>query len=379
VNTEVSINNSTNNNLIYKDRYYNEFDLRKSNDIKLKKSCKLIDNNKLNDSIKNKDLIEKYSSSINSNNNYATININMLKNSIDEASSNNLSKFRGIPLLKSDYKKLSMSVNKIKVFGVSNKHKLNKKLIYGMNKTPMKTQNYLKKALNRNLGVKRNSNNNNLSVAEDNSLDNSIEEKYKVSKNTKNINNNASHKKDYSCINLSKENLTINNSDNDNFSNKKLINIKNNIVSEKNKTINHNNNKSIDFIDRKNNKNELLSSSSEEDDENEEEENDNITKKNSLIVKIDKSGDNFGNFKTEKDKNKIKYKKAKRYKIKKIFDNNHKGKTKTEKNNPKIELIQIKKRKTPTIVINNNINVNFDNKGVGIERKLSKYKNFKIK
>jgi hypothetical protein len=272
-----------------------------------------------------------------------------------------------------------MSVNKIKVFGVSNKHKLNKKLIYGMNKTPMKTQNYLKKALNRNLGVKRNSNNNNLSVAEDNSLDNSIEEKYKVSKNTKNINNNASHKKDYSCINLSKENLTINNSDNDNFSNKKLINIKNNIVSEKNKTINHNNNKSIDFIDRKNNKNELLSSSSEEDDENEEEENDNITKKNSLIVKIDKSGDNFGNFKTEKDKNKIKYKKAKRYKIKKIFDNNHKGKTKTEKNNPKIELIQIKKRKTPTIVINNNINVNFDNKGVGIERKLSKYKNFKIK
>jgi hypothetical protein len=379
VNTEVSINNSTNNNLIYKDRYYNEFDLRKSNDIKLKKSCKLIDNNKLNDSIKNKDLIEKYSSSINSNNNYATININMLKNSIDEASSNNLSKFRGIPLLKSDYKKLSMSVNKIKVFGVSNKHKLNKKLIYGMNKTPMKTQNYLKKALNRNLGVKRNSNNNNLSVAEDNSLDNSIEEKYKVSKNTKNINNNASHKKDYSCINLSKENLTINNSDNDNFSNKKLINIKNNIVSEKNKTINHNNNKSIDFIDRKNNKNELLSSSSEEDDENEEEENDNITKKNSLIVKIDKSGDNFGNFKTEKDKNKIKYKKAKRYKIKKIFDNNHKGKAKTEKNNPKIELIQIKKRKTPTIVINNNINVNFDNKGVGIERKLSKYKNFKIK
>ena len=80
---------------------------------------------------------------------------------------------------------------------------------------------------------------------------------------------------------------------------------------------------------------------------------------------------------SDKDKNNIKYKKAKRYKIKKIFDNNHKRKNKTEKSNPKIELIQIKKRKTPTIVINNNINVNFDNKGIG--RKLSKFKNFKIK
>ena len=376
VNTEVSINNSINNNIIYKDRNYNEFDLRKSNDNKFKKSYNNIDN-KINDSIKNKEnLIEKYSSSINSNNNYATININMLKNSIDETSSNNFGKFRGIPLLKSDYKKLSMSVNKIKVFGVSNKHKLNKKLIYGMNKTPMKTQNHLKNALNRNLGVKRNSNNNNLSVGEDNSLDNSIEEKYKDSKKSKNIDNKVVHKKDYSCINLAKENLTINNSDNDNFSNKKLINLKNNIVSEKYKTINHNNNKSIDFLYRNNNKNELLSSSSEEDDENDEEENDNITKKNNVTIKIDKSEDNFGNFLTEKDKNNIKCKHAKRYKIKKIFDNNHKGKSKTEKSNPKIELIQINKRKTPTIVINNNINVNFDNKGIGVP---SKFKNFKIK
>jgi hypothetical protein len=321
--------------------------------------------------------MEKYSSSINSNNNYATININMLKNSIDETSSNYLGKFRGIPLLKSDYKKLSMSVNKIKVFGVSNKHKLNKKLIYGMNKTPMKTQNHLKNALNRNLGVKRNSNNNNLSDAQDNSLDNSIEREYKDSKNAKNINNKVVHKKDYSCINLSKENLTINNSDNDNFSNKKLINLKNNIVSEKYKTINHNINKSIDFLQRKNNKNDILSSSSEEDDENDEEENDNIIKKNNATINIDKSEDNFDNFLSDKDKNNIKYKKAKRYKIKKIFDNNHKRKNKTEKSNPKIELIQVKKRKAPTIVINNNINVNFDNKGIG--RKLSKFKNFKIK
>jgi hypothetical protein len=246
-----------------------------------------------------------------------------------------------------------------------------------MNKTPMKTQNHLKNALNRNLGVKRNSNNNNnLSAAEDNSLDNSIEGEYKDNKNDKNIINKAVHKKDYSCINLSKENLTINNSDNDNFSNKKLINLKNNIVSEKYKTINHNNNKSIDFLYRNNNKNELLSSSSEEDDENDEEENNNITKKNNVTIKIDKSEDNFGNFLTEKDKNNIKCKHAKRYKIKKIFDNNHKGKSKTEKSNPKIELIQINKRKTPTIVINNNINVNFDNKGIGVP---SKFKNFKIK
>lgn len=377
INTEISINNSTNNNIIYKDRNYNEFDLRKSNDNKFKKSFNHIDI-KMNDTIKNKEnLLEKYSSSINPNNNYATISINKLKNSIDEASSNNLGKFRGIPLLKSDYKKLSMSVNKIKVFGVSNKHKLNKKLLYGMNKTPMKTQNHLKIVLNRNLGVKRNSNNNNLSAAEDNSLDNSIEEKYNESKNAKNMNNKIVHKKDYSCINLSKENLGINNSDNDNFSNKKLINLKNNIVSEKYKTINHNNNKSIDYLPRKNNKNELLSSSSEEDDE--EEENDNITKKKNPTIKIDKSEDNFSNFLTENDKNNIKYKHAKRYKIKKIFDNNHKGKNKAEKSNPKIELIQIKKRKTPTIVINNNINVNFDNKGIGVSRTLSKFKNFKIK
>lgn len=182
----------------------------------------------------------------------------------------------------------------------------------------MKTQNHLKNALNRNLGVKRNSNNNNLSVGEDNSLDNSIEEKYKDIKNSKNINNKVVHKKDYSCINLAKENLTINNSDNDNFSNKKLINLKNNIVSEKYKTINHNNNKSIDFLYRNNNKNELLSSSSEEDDENDEEENNNITKKNNVTIKIDKSEDNFGNFLTEKDKNNIKCKHAKRYKIKNI-------------------------------------------------------------
>ena len=128
----------------------------------------------------------------------------MFKSSIDENSSNALGKFRGIPLLKSDYKKLSLSVNKIKVLRVSNRHKLNKKLINGMNKTPMKTQNHLKNALNRNLGVKRNSNNNNLSVADDNSLDNSIDEKFKDSKNTKIINNKVVHKKDFSCINLKK-------------------------------------------------------------------------------------------------------------------------------------------------------------------------------
>ena len=376
VNTEVNINNSTNNNIIYKDKNYNEFDLRKSNVDKIKKSFKY-NEYKLNDSIKNKDnLMDKYSS----NNNYATININMLKNSIDETSSNHLGEFKGIPLLKSDYKKLSMSVNKIKVIGVSNKHKLNKKLIYGMNKTPMKTQNHLKNALHRNLGVKRNSNNNNnLSGAEDNSLDNSIDEKYKDSKITKNINKKIVHKKDYSCINLSKKNLTINNSDNDNFSNKKLINLKNNIISEKYKNNNNNINKSIDIIQRKNERKELLSSSSEEDDENNEEDNDNITKKNNITINIDKSGDNFGNYLTETEKNNKKYKNAKRYKIKKIFDNNHKGKSKVEKSNPKIELIQINKRKTPTIVINNNINVNFDNKGIGVATTLSKFKNFKIK
>ena len=288
-----------------------------------------------------------------------------------------LRKIKVIPLLQNDSKKLSMSVNKIKVNGVSNKHKLNKKLIYGMNKTPIKTQDNLKNALKRNFGVKRNSNNNNQfsaqSKSKNNSSNNSIEEKNKNKENAINIiKKEKKDNKGYSCINLiSKEkNLTIHNNpdnDNNNFSNKNIIDLNNNIIRTKIKN--------DDIMKKENNKNDNISSSSEEDNENDDGENENSSK----IYSDKKSGK--GNYTIkymdEIKKNNVKYLNAKRYKIKKIFDSIDVGKnTKSDKNNPKIELIQINKRKSPTIVINNNINVNFD-KSIG--KAFLKFKNFKIK
>jgi hypothetical protein len=266
-----------------------------------------------------------------------------------------------------------MSVNKIKVKGVSNKHKLNKRLLFGVHKTPMKTNINANNALRRHIGVKRN-NNNNASPDIKNSLNNSIEDKSKMNVIENNISNNKqenSNNKEYSCINMSqRENsaLNKNNKENINMSDKKLIDLKNNIV--------------IDKCTTKSKKNKLIekdenSSSNKEEGENDEDENEN--KKNDIKIIVKPTGDGVEQVLDEIARNKDKYKKVKRYKIKKMFDNNDKEKSQSEKKNPKIELIQINKRRSPTIVINNNINVNFDNKSIEVSRTLSKFKNFKIK
>ena len=99
-----------------------------------------------------------------------------------------------------------MSVNKIKVNGVSNKYKLNKRLLFGVHKTPMKTNININNALRRYIEVKRNSNNN-ATPDSKNSLNNSIDVISKDNVNNKNISNNKQEKinnKEYSCINLSK-------------------------------------------------------------------------------------------------------------------------------------------------------------------------------
>jgi len=286
-------------------------------------------------------------------------------------------KIKEIPLLNSNYKKLSMSVNKIKVNGVSNKHKLNKRLLFGINKTPMKTNININNALRRNIGVKRN-NNNNATPDSKNSLNNSIDVISKDNVNNKNISNSKQEKsnnKEYSCINLSKrEKLALNKSNNDNIniSDKKLIDLKNNIVTDKlTKSI------KSEFVNIKNFEKDENSSSNEEEGENDEDEN--VNKKNDIKISVSPTGDEVERILDEIARNKDKYEKVKRYKINKIFDNIDKGKNQSKKNNPKIELIQINKSQSPTYVINNNINVNFDNKSIGVSNALSKFKNFKIK
>ena len=105
----------------------------------------------------------------------------------------------------------------------------------------------------------------------------------------------------------------------------------------------------------------------------------NENKKNDIKISVNPTGDEVEQILDKIARNKDKYEKVKRYKINEIFDNIDKGKNQSEKNNPKIELIQINKRRFPTIVINNNINVNIDNKSIGVSSALSKFKNFKIK
>ena len=138
--TNIDINKSLNaNEISYKLKNYNDFDFRNSSINKYKKN--LLENN-LDTSIDDKEK-EKYSN--NRNSNYHKFNLNLSKKkNLYNNSKNHFPKFRDIPLLKSDYKKLSVSVNKIKVNGVSNKNKYNRKLIFGMQKTPMKTETNLK-------------------------------------------------------------------------------------------------------------------------------------------------------------------------------------------------------------------------------------------
>ena len=233
----------------------------------------------------------------------------------------------------------------------------------------MKTNININNALRRNIGVKRN-NNDNASPASKNSLNNSIDVKSKDNVNCNNISNNKqeqSKNKEYSCINLSKmDKSPLNKSSNNNIniSDKNLIDLKNNVVSDK-------------LRKSKKNEKEEISSSNEEEVENEDDEIEN--KKNDIKISVNPTGDEVEQILDEIARNNDKYENAKRYKINKILDNIDKGKNQSEQNNPKIEFIQINKRRSPTIVINNNINVNFDNKTIGVSRALSKFKNFKIK
>ena len=337
-----SINNANenkNNNSICS----NNLDLRNSNADK--SNNKLLENN-ISNSI---DVQKIYSSNIK---NKSTI-LNKFK--ITKDSENNASnKYkRNVPLLKRDNKKCSMSVNKIKVNGVSTKNKVNKKIFFGMHKTPMKTENNLKNALKRNIGVKRGNNNNNSVLSKNNSQDNSIDEPYKDKEKNIDKNNNNNSNKDYSCINFSlssRKSSKLNG--NENIT--KIIKIKNEISNDNSNNFNNSDN---ELIKADKNKNQEISSSSEEEEFNEQFYNFNNIRANN------NENNNYKNLNG----------KIKKYKIKKILDNMDKNKI--GKNIPKIELIQINKKKSPKIVINNNINVNFDNNNIGLTLPLSKINN----
>ena len=349
INNNITINTSINkSNIVFKEAKFNNltsknYELRGSNANKYKNS--LLDNN-LNDS---NERIKEYSTNINSS--YGRINLNMLKRAKENEISNtkfNNTKTNGIRISINDIKKSAMSVNKIKVNGVSNRHKLNKRLILGMHKTPMKTENYLKNALKRNIGVKRK---NNISIINNNYIDNSFEEPFQNRENDdKKIEN-----RDYSCIDLN-----INKLD----SNKKIIKMKKEMIKDGSY-----NNIMKDNINRS----EGISSSSEDE---YFEENANNFKLNNIRINRLTEENNDSSF-DKMEKNNYKDYSDNQLKIKKIIN---KGKNiRNEKNIPKIELIQINKKKSPTIVINNNINVNFDNKSISSTNQFSKLKKFKIK
>ena len=327
-------------------------DLRSSNPIKYKK---IILDNKLNDSIEiKKDYITNISS------NYSRINLNMIKTAKENeiSSSKQINKIRAIQLQNKNNRS-SMSVNKIKVNGVSSKHKLNKKLIFGMHKTPMKTENILRNAIKRNIGVKRE---NNISIInKNNSLDNSMEEPSKMANIKKN-----------DIKNLSFINFGANNEFNiDKIeTNKKVINLKNEL---NNKFEQKNNNDSNDNlkneIDRSN---EIFSSSDGEEYADDDNENDNNFELSNIRIN-QYSDNNLTKYINKKKSNKNT---NNRYRNKRIINDER---NKIKKNIPKIELIQINKKKSPTIVINNNINVNFDsNKKIDETKQFSRLKEFKI-
>ena len=359
-NIDLNMSNSLRNETeISKENKFNDFDFGNKNENK-----NILLENNFNKTIEIKKKEKKGSTYINSNNDL--LNLNIVKKTKENDNFNYARKIKEIPLLNTNYKKLSMSVNKIKVNGVSNKHKLNKRLLFGVHKTPMKTNININNALRRHIGVKRKSNDN-ASPDSKKSLNNSIDAKSKDNVNCKisNDKQEQSQNKEYSCINLSKkEKLALNKSNNDNnidISDKKLIDLKNNIITDKLKK-------------SKKKENEKISSSNEDEGENDEDEIEN--KRNDIKISVNPTGDEVDQILDEIARNNDKYENIKRYKI---FDNLDKGKNQSENNNPKIELIQINKKRSPTIVINNNINVNFDNKSIEVSRTLSKFKNFKIK
>ena len=362
----IDINRSL-NEISYKLKNYNDFDLRSSNINNYKND--LLGNN-LDTSMEAEEK-EKYSNNINSKYHKFNLNLSKKKNLLDNSTSR-FPKFKDIPFLKSDYKKSSISVNKIKVNGVSSKNKYKRKLLFGIHKTPMKSETNLKKALKRNFGVKRVSNNDMSINSKRNSINNSIEKNNKNKENDmqKNKDTNNNNSIGYSCINLSSKKNTINNKvDNDiNFSDKKLLDLKNNIIRNiiEKKIIKNN-----DKIKNNNYKRIEQSSSSDEYEENNIKENEKNYMTNDVKINIEQNG----YYDVENFIDDMKYSNSKRFKIKKIYDNNIDSKNIIGRNNPKIELIQINKRKSPTIVINNNINVNFDNKSIEV----NKFKNLKIK
>jgi hypothetical protein len=199
-NIDLNMSNSLRNETeISKENKFNDFDFGNKNENK----NNLLENN-FNKTIEIKKKENKGSICTNSNNDL--FNLNIVKKTKENDNFNYARKIKEIPLLNTNYKKLSMSVNKIKVNGVSNKHKLNKRLLLGVHKTPMKTNININNALRRHIGVKRN-NNDNASPDSKNSLNNSIDAKSKDNVNNKNISNNKQEKsnnKEYSCINLSK-------------------------------------------------------------------------------------------------------------------------------------------------------------------------------
>ena len=361
-NIDLNMSSPKNDTGISKKSKFNDFDFENKGT--------LLENN-LNSTVEIKKKEKKSSININSQNDL--FNLNIVKKTKENENFNYARKIKEFPLLNNNYKKLSMSVNKIKVNGVSNRHKLNKRLFLGTHKTPMKNNVNKNNAIQRHKGVKRN-NNDNVSPDIKNLLNNSLDDKSNDNVINNNIKENSKNK-EYSCINLSKrEKLGLNKSNNDNISisNKKLKDLKSNIVSDKLKK-----SKKKERINIKNIENEEISSSSEEEGENIEGKNENKNK--DIKFSVNPTEDEVEQILDEITRNNDKLENVKRYKINKIFDDIDKGKNQSDKNNPKIELIQINKRRSPTIVINNNINVNFDNKSIGVSNALSKFKNFKIK
>ena len=333
INKKITYNENNIKNLTAKN-----YELRSSNVNKYK--------NSLLDKILNDSAIQQKDR----NTNYGRININMINQTNQKkiSYSNQYNKIRPLRLVQNNNTISSMSINKIKVNGASNKNKLNKKIIIGLNKTPMKNGHYLRNALKRNIGVKRD--NNMSSFNKINSLANSFEEE-NINKEKKN--------KNYSYLDLSLN--KINNID----SNKKLVNIRNENIKDNNLT-----NSTNKLINNKNDRNNEMSSSNDEEDDDD----DNNVKINN--IRIDQYEGDDDRFREISGKNSINLEHIQRYNIKNNFDKSKKNKN---ERNQKIEYIQINKRKSPTIVINNNFNVNFDNKTISSTRPFSKYKNFNIK
>ena len=283
------------------------------------------------------------------------IKLNLLNNTKDNKINSRIyqykKKIKDIPSIINDIEKLSNSVDhKIKVNGVCNKHRLNKKLILRMFETPMKTENDLKNALKRNNGVKRD-NNSNSGLSKNYSIRNSIEE---LKTDKESSINKTKHSKDYWCINLYSNT----------FSKMNIIESKSKIIKKKNENNKENNHRNKDLLIIENNKDEMSSLNKSE--KYNEDKGNNFKINNIKINQYENSNDKSNN-----DRGKIKIKN-----INSIID-------KIKKNNkirkPIFELININKKKSPMIFINNNINLNFPHKTIEVAKQISRLKEYKKK